>query len=274
MPTIQDLARLIARRVLRANPITPAVIVEDLGLINGTPTVLVQTGNAIRRAIYLSPLAVQVGHAVFVTRTGPGLTEGLACIATNYQIGPVALADTTWGDGPPGVTWGGGTGTWGEGEGTGAMPTTTTHFGWEVPTSGDGQAAAELLLSAVFAAIDQTLYELSLSGGGAALTVEEEDGSPTDGAVDKLVFPNGTLTFPVAGEAHYQPGSSGHQVVVNGVAMAQRGTLEFIGDGIVGLDHAGGDSTIVLFLGPLPEDYVTYDGDPIVFDGSYVEWGG
>jgi hypothetical protein len=33
------------------------------------------------------------------------------------------------------------------------------------------------------------------SGGGSALTVEEVDGSPTDAAVTKIVFPNGTLAI-------------------------------------------------------------------------------
>lgn len=44
--------------------------------------------------------------------------------------------------------------------------------------------------------------------GGGALTVEEADGSPSDGAVTKLVFPNGTLAI-AAHVATYTPAGGG-----------------------------------------------------------------
>jgi hypothetical protein len=50
------------------------------------------------------------------------------------------------------------------------------------------------------------------SGGGSALTVEEVDGSPTDSAITKIVFPNGTLGI-AAHVATYTP-AGGSQAVV------------------------------------------------------------
>lgn len=50
--------------------------------------------------------------------------------------------------------------------------------------------------------------DLGIAGGGAALTVEEVDGSPTDAAVTKIVFPNGTLSF-VGHIATYTPTGGG-----------------------------------------------------------------
>lgn len=46
------------------------------------------------------------------------------------------------------------------------------------------------------------------SAGGAALTVEEVDGSPTDSAVTKIVFPNGTLAI-ASHVATYTPAAGG-----------------------------------------------------------------
>lgn len=45
-------------------------------------------------------------------------------------------------------------------------------------------------------------------GGGGSLTVEEVDGSPTDSAVTKLIFPNGTLSI-TSHEATYTPAGGG-----------------------------------------------------------------
>lgn len=56
--------------------------------------------------------------------------------------------------------------------------------------------------------------------GGAALTVEEVDGSPTDAAITKIVFANGTLGI-VGHVATYTPPA----------ALAQRATLNFVIDG-------------------------------------------
>lgn len=49
---------------------------------------------------------------------------------------------------------------------------------------------------------------LSSSGGGSSLTVEELDGSPTDSAVTKIVFPNGTLGI-ASHVATYTPSGGG-----------------------------------------------------------------
>jgi hypothetical protein len=46
------------------------------------------------------------------------------------------------------------------------------------------------------------------TGGGAALTVEEVDGTPTDSAVTRIVFPNGTLSI-ASHVATYTPAGGG-----------------------------------------------------------------
>jgi hypothetical protein len=52
--------------------------------------------------------------------------------------------------------------------------------------------------------------------GGAALTVEEVDGSPTDAAITKIVFPNGTLAI-VGHVATYTPSGGGSALTVQEV---------------------------------------------------------
>jgi hypothetical protein len=59
--------------------------------------------------------------------------------------------------------------------------------------------------------VDPTTHHLiwaTPSGGGAALTVEEVDGTPTDSAITKIVFPNGTLAI-VSHVATYTPSGGG-----------------------------------------------------------------
>jgi len=56
-------------------------------------------------------------------------------------------------------------------------------------------------------------------GGGSALTVEEVDANPTDSAVTKIVFPNGTLGI-VAHVATYTPSGAGGDVVGPSSAVA------------------------------------------------------
>jgi hypothetical protein len=51
------------------------------------------------------------------------------------------------------------------------------------------------------------------AGGGAALTVEEVDGTPTDSAVTRIVFPNGTLSI-ASHVATYTPAGGGGGVSV------------------------------------------------------------
>lgn len=68
--------------------------------------------------------------------------------------------------------------------------------------SGDGYAVGSRWLDTTndkeYVCLDATAgaavwTETTATGGGGALTVEEVDGSPTDSAVTKIVFPNGTL---------------------------------------------------------------------------------
>jgi hypothetical protein len=61
--------------------------------------------------------------------------------------------------------------------------------------------------------VDPTTHHLAWAtpsggGGGGSLTVEEVDGSPTDSAVTKLVFPNGTLGI-ASHVATYTPAGGG-----------------------------------------------------------------
>jgi hypothetical protein len=60
--------------------------------------------------------------------------------------------------------------------------------------------------------VDPTTHHLAWAtpsgGGGGSLTVEEVDGSPTDSAVTKLIFPNGTLSIS-SHEATYTPAGGG-----------------------------------------------------------------
>jgi hypothetical protein len=70
----------------------------------------------------------------------------------------------------------------------------------------------------VQAALEEVLADLSATG--SLLTVEEVDGTPTDAAVVKIVFPNGTLSI-VGHVATYTPAA----------AIAQRTTLNFVIDG-------------------------------------------
>jgi hypothetical protein len=69
------------------------------------------------------------------------------------------------------------------------------------------------------------------SGGGSALTVEEVDGSPTDSAITKIVFPNGTLGI-AAHVATYTPAAGGGAVVQLGeipVGAGGAATIAFTG---------------------------------------------
>ncbi len=83
--TIAALAALVARHLPPPNPLLPAVLTTDTGLVNGTPGVLVRVGDATRPATYLPPLAIRQGN-VFVTRTGAALTSPLVVLATNGQV--------------------------------------------------------------------------------------------------------------------------------------------------------------------------------------------
>lgn len=68
---------------------------------------------------------------------------------------------------------------------------------------------------AVYVLVDSTegaavWVELSGAGGGSALTVEEEDGTPSDAAVTKIEVPNGSLTVDSAGVVSLDYALSGH----------------------------------------------------------------
>lgn len=97
--------------------------------------------------------------------------------------------------------------------------------------SGDGYAVGSRWLDTTndkeYVCLDATAgaavwTETTATGGGGALTVEEVDGSPTDSAVTKLVFPNGTLAI-ASHIATYTPAGGGGaltQIATQDVASA------------------------------------------------------
>lgn len=68
--------------------------------------------------------------------------------------------------------------------------------------------------------------ETTATGGGGSLTVEEVDGAPTDSAVTKIVFPNGTLSI-ASHIATYTPsgGGGGAPTTVPYITTASDATL-------------------------------------------------
>lgn len=126
--TIADLAALIARHIPRPNPIAGATITADLGVVDGTPTVLVARGGETHRATYLPPYTVQLGNC-FVARQGPELTAPLIVVTTNYQV-PIAPAI---GGGSTGSGLG-----YGPSSGAGAAPATDWAAAMTDPTNTDG----------------------------------------------------------------------------------------------------------------------------------------
>jgi hypothetical protein len=85
--TFEDIAALLAAQIPRPNPVRGGVIDGDLYLTNDSPIVAVQTGDALRKAVYLPPHAIQPGGPVFVMRMSSALTSDLVVIATNVQAG-------------------------------------------------------------------------------------------------------------------------------------------------------------------------------------------
>lgn len=82
--------------------------------------------------------------------------------------------------------------------------------------------------------------------GGSALTVEEVDANPTDSAITKIVFPNGTLGI-VSHVATYTPAAgSGITVSEEGNPLATLAdTLDFVGAGVVA-SGVGATKTITI----------------------------
>jgi len=79
------------------------------------------------------------------------------------------------------------------------------------------------------------------AGGGSSLTVQEVDGSPSDSAVTKIIFPNGTLSI-VSHEATYTPtGGGGSDSVTTGTAAAiipgLAGSADIAGTGAIAEEY-------------------------------------
>jgi hypothetical protein len=84
------------------------------------------------------------------------------------------------------------------------------------------------------------------ASAGSALTVQEADGTPTDSAVTKIIFPNGTLSI-TSHEATFTPtGGGGVTVQDEGSPLATvADTLNFVGAGVVATG-AGTTKTITV----------------------------
>lgn len=113
----------------RPNPTVAAVIVEDMGLVNGTQHVIVDLRGEDRLAMYLPALAVEAPGNCWVERLSSADDSPLAVVLTNYQVN----FRGGWGSGeqdytPP--TTGPGSG-YDAGTGLG-RPATTSHnqYGW------------------------------------------------------------------------------------------------------------------------------------------------
>jgi hypothetical protein len=112
---------------------------------------------------------------------------------------------------------------------------------------------------------DQT-WATPAGGGGASLTVEEVDGSPTDSAVTKIVFPNGTLGI-ASHVATYTPaggGGAGTVTVqeVDGTPSDDFDTIIFPNGTLT--DNADGSVTYTPAAGSGMTNPMTTKGDLIV----------
>lgn len=80
------------------------------------------------------------------------------------------------------------------------------------------------------------------SGGGSSLTVEEVDGSPTDSAVTKIVFPNGTLGI-ASHVATYTPIAASTDDPVADIFGTPDTAFEFSSSSLAGLTAIGSPTT-------------------------------
>ncbi len=139
MGSINAAATLTLGLVARRNPLRGGVIAADLGLVNGTPHVLIDGAGGRRRAAYLAPHAIQIGGAIFWQRAGQGLDSPLVVALTNYQVPP--------------QTFGGGLSTGSMlGAGIGAGGTTTPSADWAATmtdTANEDGALLPLILGEV-----------------------------------------------------------------------------------------------------------------------------
>lgn len=98
-------------------------------------------------------------------------------------------------------------------------------------------------------------------GGGTLTTIEEVDGSPTDSAVTKLVFPNGTLGI-AAHVATYTPaGGTTITTKDEGSTLSSTvTTLDFVGAGVTA-SGAGATTTVTIpgGSGGITQAYVGYN---------------
>ena len=94
-------------------------------------------------------------------------------------------------------------------------------------------------------------------GGGGSLTVEEVDGSPTDSAVTKLVFPNGTLAI-ASHVATYTPAAGGAG------ALTALGTATLSGVGQLTVSGIASGYKALLIVARLRADGGTND-DAVLF---------
>jgi hypothetical protein len=150
--------------------------------VTGTPTTL--SGYGITDAASDSELATHEADTTAV--------HGITDTSTLYRAGgtDVALAD-------------GGTGA------SLADPNADRILFWD-----DSAGSTAFLTPGTNLTITGTTIDAA--SGGSPLTVEEVDASPTDSAITKIIFPNGTLSI-TSHEATYTPAASGSTLTVEEV---------------------------------------------------------
>lgn len=96
---------------------------------------------------------------------------------------------------------------------------------------------------------------IAATGGGASLTIEEVDGTPSESAPTKLIFPNGTLSA-VGTDITYTPAGGGSIDVTDGTTtVSPATTLRFPAGTIT--DNGSGEAEYT----PLDSAYATDVGD-------------
>ena len=96
-------------------------------------------------------------------------------------------------------------------DGTGGWTPTFTDVEWPDDTPPEWTTDPDTLDIVEFVSDAMVWYGFAGGSGGSStptLTVEEIDGTPTEGTVDTLRFPADTLTEPSAGEVTYKPVSN------------------------------------------------------------------